>query len=154
MLIGNLISSVFLLFSSVGMAQATAPKVVDGDYRVELTIGDKVFVDQMTLKGQDRPMALQDFQGEFVGSMTVPGVFTSPLIGSGYCTDRGPVCNLGFSIVANENGQTYQVNYTAVVDANSFNNYRQGLGPLIIRGTATLENGSVLGDYVAIKQEP
>ncbi|WP_374035155.1 hypothetical protein ACES2I_04975 [Bdellovibrio bacteriovorus] len=152
MLLKALVSSAILLFTCHGVSQTITPKVVDGDYRVELTIGDKVFIDQMTLQGKDKPMALQEFQGEFVGTMIVPGSFTSPITGSGYCTYEGPQCDLNFSIVANENGQSYKVNYTAKVDAQNYKKYQSDIGPLIITGIATLEDGSVLGEYTATKQ--
>lgn len=152
MLFKALVSSAILLFTCHGMSQTITPKVVDGDYRVELTIGDKVFIDEMTLKGKEKPMDLGEFQGEFVGIMIVPGAFTSPITGSGYCTSRDQLCALNFSIVANENGQSYKVNYTAKVDAQNYKKYQSDTGPLIITGTATLEDGSVLGEYTATKQ--
>lgn len=152
MLLKSLISSVIFFVTSLAMAQTAPPKVLDGDYRVELTIGGKVFIDHMTLQGKEGPITLRDSSGDIVGTMIVPGMFTSPITGSGYCTDWGFTCHLSFSIVANENGKTYKVNYTADVDSHTYRNYQLNKGPLIITGTATLEDGSLLGDYVATKQ--
>lgn len=139
------------LFASTSLAQTPNAVALDGDYKVELTIGDKVFIDHMTLKGKDSPIEITKFQGDITGSMTVPGMFTSPLEGSGYCTKRGFVCRMDFAIEANENGQKYKVKYSLNMGQLNFRKAFRGEG-VVFNGSAYLEDGKLLGHYTATKQ--
>lgn len=152
MFLKSVISSLIFFCASFVLANPAPYPVLDGDYRVELTIDGKVFVDFMTLKGKDGAIAIDDFGGDITGTMTVPGMFTSPLTGEGYCTNWGFHCTFDFSIEANENGKTYVVKYTATMGAKDFRAYARGQAPAILTGTAALEDGKVLGTYIATKQ--
>lgn len=147
----SLFTTLFLVASSA-LAQSTKPVILDGDYRVELKIGSNVFQDQMTLQGKEKPIEIAGFDGDIAGTMTVPGMFTSPLEGIGVCTSQDQTCRLQFTIEANENGGTYKVKYTAVLGPENFTKASGGETPVTLTGAASLEDGTLLGEFVATKQ--
>lgn len=146
----NIIFAVVSLLASGAMAQTPKAVTLDGDYKVELTIGDKVFIDYMTLMGKDSPIEITNFQGDIAGFMTVPGIFTSSLKGSGYCTELSSVCSMHFTIEANENGQKYKVNYSLDLSRTNFRKALSGEG-IVSTGSAYLEDGKFLGYFTATK---
>lgn len=147
----SLFSTLFLVATSA-FAQSAKPVILDGDYRVELKIGSNVFQDQMTLKGKEKPIEIAGFEGDLAGTMTVPGMFTSAIEGSGVCTGQDQTCTLQFTIEANENGGTYKVKYTAILSPENFTKASGGEVPVTLTGAASLEDGTLLGEFVATKQ--
>ncbi|WP_413287578.1 hypothetical protein [Bdellovibrio sp. HCB337] len=153
MFLKSVISSIIFFSASLVLAQSKAPVTLDGDYRLELTIKGKVFVDHLTLKGKNGPIELTDFNGGIIGTMEVPGMFTSPLRGGrGNCNTWNLTCGFYFWIEANENGQTYKVNYTAQMSRKNYQEVERGEGPAVLTGKATFKDGSVLGTFTATKQ--
>lgn len=142
---------VSLLFASGAMAQTRKAVTLDGDYKVELTIGDKVFTDYMTLMGKTNPIEITDFQGDIAGLMTVPEMFTSSIRGSGYCAEAKTICSMYFTIEANENGQKYKVNYSMDLSGTNYRKAISGEG-IVFTGSAYLADGKLLGYYTATKQ--
>jgi hypothetical protein len=142
---------VFLLLARGAMAQTPKAVTLDGDYKVELTIGDKVFTDFMTLLGKNSPIEITDFQGDIAGLMTVPEMFTSSIRGSGYCADTKTICSMYFTIEANENGEKYKVNYSMDLSGTNYRKAVSGEG-IVFTGSAYLADGKLLGFYTATKQ--
>jgi hypothetical protein len=140
-----------LVFVSAAHAQEDQFNL-DGKYAVELKIGDRTYLDQMELKGQDRPIQMTFFRGPIIGTMTVPGAFSSPISGEGYCSAWMASCQLDFDIEAHEQGQMYKVHYRAETQMDNYLNVSSQTTFPILTGTATLENGELLGTFVATKQ--
>ncbi len=88
-------------------------------YRATTVIGNKTFQDILIIESLD-PLK---------GSLTVPGVFTSPILQGGNLDG-----NLVFGIIAHENGEDIKVTY----------NLKGVLGETL-KGVAHLENGQFLG---------
>ncbi len=105
-------------FVAFSFTHAAEEKTLDGTYDVELTIGDKVFHDILEVHGKTEPIRVVNFGSyDLDGTMTVPGAFTAPIVGT--ATFRigwsGPTARFNFSIVANENGQQYNVYYDGML---------------------------------------
>jgi hypothetical protein len=113
---------------------------LEGTYNMQLSIGDKVFNDEMVLSSPTGGPLDTNFGGPISGQITVPGAFTSPLEGTLICHPWNGICGFQFSIVANENGQSYRVYYKG--------NYDFFSNPAIT-GTASLENNQLLGNFTA-----
>lgn len=147
----KMIVVVILFLGAVVQADQFDP-VLDGHYSMKLKVGDKIFDDEMEFRGADRPIRLRDGGGRVQGSITVPGVFTSPLEGHGFCSTWGSQCHLIFTIVAREQGQTYKVRYEALLEIDNYLKVlNQGHQP-ILTGSAYFENGQVLGTFEAIRK--
>lgn len=122
-----------------------------GTYQMAIRIGEHDFVDILVLKG-DRGLPVRMHSIPITGTLEVPGVFVADLRGNSFCS--GPwtsMCKLSFAILARENGQEFIVNYEA-----SLANYYGALSgaPAILEGSATLENGDLLGNFTATQQLP
>lgn len=122
------------------------PSTYDGDYDVEIKIGDRVFHDFLRLAGRDEPIQAFTFHGPLAGSMTLPGVFTAPIEGTGTCFVAQSFCGFEFTIHTQENGQPLVVTYSM----NDFNS-RDLLGARTFQGEARLEDGTVFGQLTATK---
>ena len=86
--------------------------------------------------------------GSFAGTLTVPGVFTAELEKTSYTIMFwADIVQINFEIVAKENGKEFRVRYNAV--QNIEQDSRSGHQTL--NGTATLEDDTILGTFVAIK---
>ncbi|MEZ0393407.1 MAG: hypothetical protein ACAH59_14400, partial [Pseudobdellovibrionaceae bacterium] len=90
--------------------------------------------------------------GRIEGSIEVPNTFTSPLDGNAFCSYRDSSCHFSFDIVAHENGQDYTVHYDGRILREDYAKIKMGLQDSTIKGQATLENGQILGEFVAIKK--
>jgi len=106
---------VFLLMSSSVFAE--------GIYRLRATIGDHVFSDIFTYEGCIAPR-------EVKGSVTVPGVFTSPLE-DGKCSYNWNGEHVWFNIKVRENGQEYDVSYSLSITNNSIGGIMRKDGEII-----------------------
>nr|WP_295904923.1 hypothetical protein [uncultured Bdellovibrio sp.] len=134
-----------------GIASAHVLPRLDGSYQMQLTIGEHLFLDQMELKGQQSPLHLNHFDGNIEGTITVPGIFSSPLVGEAQCSRRTSSCELQFEIVAVEAGKSYKVIYKAQLTPENFNKVRHGEAP-VLTGSAYLESGELLGNFIATRQ--
>lgn len=92
-------------------------------------IGDRIFNDLLTIEYVGSTNQLK-------GSLTVPGVFSVPIVNGKMKIDRHGTLYL-FSIKALENGTETLVHYDMFLDGNSIQK---------ISGTLRLENGEVLGE--------
>ncbi|WP_413944308.1 hypothetical protein [Bdellovibrio sp. HCB-162] len=134
-----------------GIASAHVLPRLDGNYQMKLTIGEHLFLDQMKLKGQQSPLHLYRFNGNIVGTITVPGIFSSPLNGTAQCSRKTSSCNLQFEILAVEGGRSYKVIYKAQMAPENFKKALHGETP-VLTGSAYLESGELLGNFIATRQ--
>jgi len=118
--------------------------VLNGKYSIKATFGDQVFMDEMVLKGVDQVIDKYFFDGRIEGSLTVPDIFSSPLIGSAKCFPFGSFCNLKFVIIAFEKGRYYNVFYNAQLTVENY--FKE---PLVLTGTVSVEDGKTLGTFEA-----
>jgi hypothetical protein len=125
--------------------------LLDGLYQMDLTVGDHLFKDFLLLKGANKPLSLQAFDGPITGTVTVPGVFTSDLKGHAKCSEKTSTCHLHFVVVAHEGGRDFKVFYRAEVTRKNYLKAISNNQPAILTGTATLENGQPLGPFVATR---
>lgn len=124
--------------------------LLTGRYNMVIKIGDKVFHDELILSGTGSTYIF-GYKGPLSGSLTVPGVFSSPLTGRASCSAWSLSCNISFEIVAVENGQSFKVLYAATIGKET-DNIGDTVTPFLV-GTATLENGKFLGNFFAYKRE-
>jgi hypothetical protein len=118
---------------------------------MEIKIGEREFTDILILKGE-RNLPVFQQSGPVLGSLEVPGVFIADLTGRYSCSGPwGGICKLNFRILARENGQEFKVNYQAKL-ANYYDVYTGAAA--ILNGSATLENGDLLGNFIATQQLP
>ena len=121
---------------------AQASPSLDGFYEMKLTIGDKVFIDELHLLGESRPLDYE-FSGNIIGSVSVPGVFTAPLYGTATCSHMwANECLLVFKITATENDKNFKVYYEAKID----------IALQTLKGEAYLDNRTLLGSFVGFKK--
>lgn len=140
-----------LLISSAGYAEPIAP-ILDGRYEMQLNINGTVFNDVMELKGKDKPITLSGFSGELDGSIEVPEMFISPLAGNGSCSEFSETCIFRFVITATEGTESFKVFYKMQLEPTDFAKLANGETQEVrLTGTAYLEDGSVLGNFVATK---
>lgn len=140
-----------LLISPICQAQLSPP-TLEGRYEMQLDINGTIFSDIMELKGKNQPITLSDFSGELNGSIEVPGMFISPLTGNGACSGFSQTCIFRFIIVAVEGTQSFQVIYEMQLEPTDYVKLRDGETQQVrLTGTAYLEDGSVLGTFVATK---
>jgi len=131
------------------VAKANLPGDLAGTYHMEIKISERDFTDILVLKGR---LPVRSHNASLAGTLEVPGVFLADLAGKSYCSGPwGGVCQLSFAIVARENGQEFKVNYQATV-ANYYEAFSGA--PVILEGSATLENGDLLGNFTATQQRP
>lgn len=130
---------------------ASASAMLDGAYVMKLKIGDKIFEDQLSIKAEqpERTIDVTSYNGGLIGELTVPGMFTSPVNGKAICLNFESLCKLNFEITANENGQSYKVFYEGSVTGRDYHLIRHGRIKPHFSGQATLEDGRVLGAFVA-----
>ena len=138
------------LIGTSAKAQDPLPEFLDGIYEMEIQIGDTLFKDILELHGVDAAYNMPPFKGPITGSITVPGIFTSPLTGKAQCIIWSGICAVNFEIVAHENDQDFKVIYVGT--------FPHQLGspdsaPLVLIGTARLENGDLLGNFKATRHE-
>lgn len=127
---------------------------LDGHYQMDLTIRDKVFKDEMVLKGAKGTINYLYYIGDITGSITVPGVFTSVIEkGTAYNTGRGQLVSLDFKITASENGSQFQVHYKGRVKREDHSVILNGKMPITLYGEAYLDNNELLGTFKAVKNE-
>lgn len=139
------------LISQFVFARASEPAKLDGAYIMKLKIGDKIFEDQLRIKSEKEGdvISVNSYNGGITGELTVPGMFTSAVIGKAICVKFESQCKLNFEITANENGQSYKVFYEASVAGHDYHLIRHGRVKPHFSGQATLEDGRVLGPFVA-----
>lgn len=121
--------------------QARAGGLFSGTYDMKIQIGEREFHDVLVLEsdsGHVHPIA---YAGKLTGTVTVPGVFSSPLTGSVRCHPWSAMCVLNFEIIARENGREFKVRYQGAA----------GYEERDFTGRAFLENGEVLGDFTATR---
>jgi hypothetical protein len=131
-------------------AQAAEPSL-DGKYTINMKIGNHSFVDEMEIQGQPGPILLKSYGGDITGNLTVPGAFTSGLTGNAKCTMWGGFCELQFQIMANEQNQSYRVYYQATLPLKNYNDSLVHGKPVVLSGSAYLEDGKLLGQFQAFK---
>ncbi len=149
----RLIQAIGFSLALILTAQAQATDHgLDGNYEVHLKVGDRIFLDQMEIKGKDGEIKLQSFHGSITGTMTVPGNFTSPLSGEGHCSEKDSLCELDFDIDAHEQGQAYKVHYQAKIQGAHYQKVVADEATPVLTGTATLEDGQLLGTFEATRQ--
>lgn len=139
------------LISQFVFARASEPAKFDGAYLMKLKIGDRIFEDQLTIKAENEEavISVNSYNGSIAGELIVPGTFTSPVIGQAVCVKFESQCKLKFEITANENGQSYKVFYEASVAGHDYHLIRHSCVKPHFSGQATLEDGSVLGTFLA-----
>lgn len=106
---------VFLLLSSSVFAEDI--------YRLKVKIGDHVFSDIFIYEGCSTPM-------EVKGSITVPGVFTSPLE-EGKCSYSWNGEHVRFKIKVRENNQEYYMHYALSITGNSMGGVMRKDGEIV-----------------------
>lgn len=151
MKIKTLILAMAMVLAATSQVKAEGP-VLDGKYLMELKIGDRVFIDHMDLQGQEGSIHLQAFNGGITGTITVPGIFTAHLNGQGNCSESSSSCELNFVINAHEGGKYYKVFYHAKLTNEDYLRALSRKAPPVLTGTASLEDGQLLGPFEAIKQ--
>ena len=129
-----------------------AEPVLDGQYKINMQIGSQSYVDMMEIHGKKSPALLKSFGGEIGGTLTVPGAFTSGLSGEAKCTMWGGFCELHFQIVAQEQGKYYRVYYQAILPLKNYNAALLNGKPVVLSGSAYLEDGQLLGTFQAMQQ--
>jgi len=131
----------FLAFTHRLYAVADDYAHLVGRYDMEIKIGEKVFHDILDIQS----LSETDIQkGSFKGTLTVPGVFTADLEKTSYfIMFWAGIVRINFEIVAKENDKEFRVKYSAEKNNN---------GDVLI-GNATLEDGSLLGTFTAIKNK-
>lgn len=92
---------IFLMTSSSAFAE--------GIYRLKATIGEHVFYDILTYEGCN--------YNEVKGTLTVPGVFSSPFE-SGKCSYVWNGESVRFNIKVRENNEEYYVAYALMITGN------------------------------------
>lgn len=127
---------------------------LDGHYQMDLTIKDKIFKDEMVLKGLKGPINYLNYIGAIAGSISVPGVFTSEIEeGTANNTGWGSHVNIDFKITANENGKQFKVHYIGRVKRVDYSAILTKKIPITIYGEAYLDNNELLGTFKAVKNE-
>ena len=124
-------------------AEPEAVRNIAGAYDIELHIQDQVFHDHLILEA-DRNIDPYTFNGALKGTMEVPGAFKVPLNGTGFCSFWSGYCEFNFSIMADENGEKFEVFYTM-----STNNLTAS--PFAFEGQAFLKDHELLGPFTAVK---
>lgn len=114
---------VFLLMSSSVFAEDI--------YRLKVTIGENVFSDIFIYEGCIMPKQVK-------GSMTVPGVFTSPLE-DGKCSYTWNGEHVSFKIKVRENGQEYYMYYALSINNKSLGGVMRKDGEIV---------GSIEGELI------
>lgn len=147
----KVLAALGVMFASFGAHAFNAVPVLDGYYAMKLKIGEKVFDDELVLKGAQGPILLQGYDDSIQGLIKVPGIFESPFEGSAQCSSVSLLCELDFTIVATENGGSYKVRYKAQLDSDSYLKVvQQGLPP-VLKGAAYYEDGQILGTFEATR---
>lgn len=133
----------FLILLTAATTTFAFPNATDTVYDMHIRIGNTDFQDVLLLRGASSNIIT--YRGPLRGSITVPGVFTSELSGRAHCHPWNGVCALSFEIMARENGREFLVRYRASMSSSSDSE---------ITGSAYLEDGSLLGNFTAIKRTP
>lgn len=133
------IITVFFIFLLSRLAHADQFSVLDGVYDMHIKISDQAFVDELDLKTYSTDFATAGLSG-FV---TVPERFKAELTGTARFLKSSGAYYVNFTIVAHENGRDFKVVYRCQL-AN---------GSSDLQGSAYLEDGSLLGDFTAVKRK-
>lgn len=157
------ISLTLALAALKAKAQQHDPNVrLNGKYEMHIKINDKVFVDYLSFNCifsfswdhicTDLPIIAQT--RHLKGYLEVPNVFKAPL-GKAiiHITDVPRKTNLNFEIIAKENGQEFNVYYSATIPDSLYEDILSGKTPPTFVGTATLDGNKILGDFTAVKIE-
>ena len=151
MKIKTLVLTMAMVLATASQVKASGP-ALDGKYLMELKIGDRIFIDHLDLQGMEGAIHLRTFNGGIAGAITVPGIFTAPLSGQANCSESSSSCELNFVINAYEGGKYYKVFYQAELTNENYLRALSGKFPPVLTGTASLEDGQLLGPFEAIKQ--
>lgn len=121
---------------------------------MQIKIGNIDYTDKLILAGNLDKIDLLSFLGDINGQLTIVNTFfTAPLAGTAVCTTAVSYCDLRFEVMITENGQSFKVIYRGHVDAENYLAALNGTANLIIKGIATLENGQILGHFIATKND-
>jgi len=97
-----------------------------GDYTVRLKIGERVFLDGLSITRMTRSPGMGNGQERFQGTFTATGIFTAPIeegiIGKVVRSERNGVFydnELSFKITAKEGGREYPVFFKARGEENA-----------------------------------
>jgi hypothetical protein len=135
-----------LMLAQISMAS----NIFNGRYLMEIQIGDTKFIDDVTIEpAAEATIPLNGFSGNIVGTVNVPDRFSSALNGEVFCNKAYKFCSVDFSIVANENGHSFNVKYSGQTI-----NYEDAVkgAPVIFSGRSYLADGSLLGKFRATQQ--
>lgn len=94
-------SKVFSIFSS-----PKSSLQIDGIYKMEVKIGEKIFTDLVQLKTEEN--------NKLNGTVTLPGLFTAPLHGTYSYNEKNKTGNIEFKISTLEKGKKLEVLYTGI----------------------------------------
>ena len=133
------IAFVFILLLS-HLARADEFTFIDGTYDMQIKIGDTTFNDQVEFVTRERGF----LEAELSGFVTVPNAFRAELTGRVQYGAWVGIYFVNFTIVARENGQEFKVNYKGQINTADYNR---------MEGTATLEDGKLLGNFIAVKRQ-
>ena len=133
------IALVFMLLLS-HLARANEFSFIDGDYDMQLRIGETTFNDEVALVTRK----IHFMKAELTGSVTVPDVFKSELTGKVQYAVWAGIYFINFTILARENGQEFKVHYKGQFNTANITQ---------MEGTATLEDGKLLGNFIAVKRQ-
>ncbi len=125
---------------------------LSGSYKMLLKIGDRIFEDQLELNSPEGPIKMIGFLGKINGSVTVPGVFSSPLHGEASCSFWESFCEFNFNIIAHENGQDFSVYYQGQLAVDDYLNTINHQVPIILTGKAYLAENKLLGTFIATQE--
>lgn len=147
----KLFISLTLAFAALeAKANNQEPVALSGKYEMKLTIGEKVFTDYMTIEA---PASLGNQDRFIEGSIEVPNIFTAPFSGSIYGIAPAKILMISFSIVAKENGQEFNVHYSAQIPRNLYDDVAQKKIAPTFTGEARLDGNKLMGTFTAVKIE-
>ncbi len=112
---------------------------VDGLYKMDIRIGDRLFEDLVVLKDKGNH--------ELEGTVTVPGIFTAKITRGSYGTlDFSGLERIKFEIEAIENGKPLKVLYLGFIDLD-----HKYLNRISFSGTAyDLDTQRAFGEFKAV----
>lgn len=131
---------------------AMAAQTLDGNYKMDLLIGQKTFHDLMELRGRDQKIDVLKFHGKIIGKIIVPGNFEAELEGFGECSYEKLNCKFNFEITARET-EEYKVIYEANLSGLDYKNFVRGATPVVrLTGSASTADGNVFGTFKAERE--
>ena len=112
---------------------------IDGLYKMEVKIGEKIFTDIVELKTEKN--------NSLSGTVTLPAQFTAPLKGTYSLNEKSKTGNIEFKISTLERGKKLEVLYSGTITARSDSRIE-------FKGEAKdLSDGSVFGKTSALPLE-